>query len=126
MEPAPSTGGNRVRAADLRGRWLLIFFGYTYCPDLCPTALSEIAGALAKLGPLAAQVQVIFVSIDPQRDTPKALSEYVQHFDARILPLTGNAEQLARAAGSFGIVFYTSIKCPARHRTNIPSPTARS
>ena len=89
-------GGNRVRAADLRG----------YCPDLCPTALSEIAGALAKLGPLAAQVQVIFVSIDPQRDTPKALSEYVQHFDARILPLTGNAEQLARAAGSFGIVFY--------------------
>ena len=99
-------GGNRVRAADLRGRWLLIFFGYTYCPDLCPTALSEIAGALAKLGPLAAQVQVIFVSIDPQRDTPKALSEYVQHFDARILPLTGNAEQLARAAGSFGIVFY--------------------
>ena len=94
-------GGNRVRAVDLRGRWLLIFFGYT-----CPTALSEIAGALAKLGPLAAQVQVIFVSIDPQRDTPKALSEYVQHFDARILPLTGNAEQLARAAGSFGIVFY--------------------
>jgi protein SCO1 len=99
-------GGNRVRAADLRGRWLLIFFGYTYCPDLCPTALSEIAGALAKLGPLAAQVQVIFVSIDPQRDTPKALSEFVQHFDARILPLTGNAEQLARAAGSFGIAFY--------------------
>jgi protein SCO1/2 len=100
------TSGNRVRAVDLRGRWLLIFFGYTYCPDLCPTALNEVAGALAQLGPLAAQVQPIFVSIDPQRDTPKVLSEYVQSFDARILPLSGKPEQLARAAGSLGVVFY--------------------
>jgi len=100
------TGGNRVRAVDLRGRWLLIFFGYTSCPDLCPTTLSDIAGALAQLGPLAAQVQPVFVSIDPQRDTPQALGEYVQTFDTRILPLSGNAEQLALAAGSFGVVFY--------------------
>jgi protein SCO1/2 len=100
------SGGNGVRAADLRGRWLLIFFGYTYCPDLCPTTLGEIAGALAQLGPLAAQVQPVFVSIDPQRDTPEALRDYVRNFDARILPLSGNAEQLARAAGSFGVVFY--------------------
>jgi protein SCO1 len=99
-------GGNRVRAVNLRGRWLLIFFGYTFCPDLCPTALSEIAGALAQLGPLASQVQPIFVSIDPQRDTPEALGEYVQNFDPRILPLSGNADQLARAAGAFGVVFY--------------------
>src|SRR6516165_6380501 len=91
-------GGNRVRAVDLRGRWLLIFFGYTFCPDLCPTTLSEIAGALAQLGPLAARVQPVFVSIDPQRDTPQALRDYVQKFDARILPLCGNAEQLALAA----------------------------
>jgi protein SCO1/2 len=100
------SGGNRVRAVDLRGRWLLIFFGYTYCPDLCPTTLGEIAGALALLGPLAAEVQPVFVSIDPQRDTPEALREYVQNFDRRILPLSGNAEQLARAAGSVGVVFY--------------------
>jgi len=99
-------GGNRVRAADLRGRWLLILFGYTYCPDLCPTALSEIAGALAQLGPLATQVQPVFVSIDPERDTPEVLREYVQKFDARILPLSGNAEELTRAAGSVGVVFY--------------------
>jgi len=99
-------GGNHVRAVDLRRRWLLIFFGYTSCPDLCPTTLSDIAGALAQLGPLAAQVQPVFVSIDPQRDTPSALRDYVQNFDARILPLSGNAEQLARAAGSFGVVFY--------------------
>ena len=99
-------GGNAVRAVDLRGRWLLIFFGYTHCPDLCPTTLSEIAGALAQLGPLAAQVQPVFVSIDPQRDTPAALREYVENFDVRILPLSGDAEQLARAAGSLGVVFY--------------------
>jgi protein SCO1/2 len=99
-------GGHRVRADDLRGRWLLVFFGYTYCPDLCPTTLSEIAGAVAQLGPLAAQVQPVFVSIDPERDTPKALREYVQNFDARILPLSGNTEQLARAAGSFGVAFF--------------------
>jgi protein SCO1/2 len=98
--------GNRVRAVDLRGRWLLIFFGYTYCPDLCPTTLGEIAGALAQLGPLAAQVQPVFVSIDPQRDTSEALRQYVQNFDAPILALSGTAEQLARAAGSFGVVFY--------------------
>ena len=103
-------GGNQVRAVDLRGRWLLIFFGYTYCPDLCPTTLSEIAGALAQLGPLAAQVRPVFVSIDPQRDTPDALREYAQNFDARILPLSGNAEQLA-LAGSLGVVFY---KVPGR------------
>src|ERR1700737_3012483 len=60
-------GGNRVRAVDLRGRWLLIFFGYTYCPDLCPTALSEIAGALAKLGSTRVQVQPVLLSIDPHR-----------------------------------------------------------
>jgi protein SCO1/2 len=99
-------GGNLVRAVDLRGRWLLILFGYTYCSDLCPTALAEIAGALAKLGPLAAQVQPIFVSFDPQRDTPKALGEYVQNFDAHILPLSGSVDQLARATHSFGVVFY--------------------
>jgi protein SCO1/2 len=74
----PDAAGNRVRAVDLRGRWLLIFFGYTHFPDLCPTTLSEIAGALAQLGPLPAQVQPVFVSVDTQRDTPKALREYVR------------------------------------------------
>src|SRR5215469_759924 len=99
-------GGKRVRAADLRGRWLLVFFGYTSCPDLCPTTLAEIAGALARLGALAARVQPLFVSIDPERDTPKALRDYVQNFDSRVLPLTGSAAQLRRAANAFGVVFY--------------------
>ena len=98
--------GKRVRAADLRGRWLLIFFGYTRCPDLCPTTLAEMAGALSRLGKLATRVQPVFVSIDPERDTPEALREYVESFDARILPLTGNAAQLKQAAAACGIVFY--------------------
>ena len=101
-----STNDGNVTDQTYRGKWLLIFFGYTFCPDLCPTTLSEIAGALAQLGPLAAHVQPVFVSIDPHRDTPKALREYVENFDARILPLSGNVEQLARAAASVGVVFY--------------------
>jgi protein SCO1/2 len=98
--------GHTVRAADLRGRWILVFFGYTFCPDLCPTALNEIAGALAQFGPLAARIQPVFVSIDPQRDRPEALRDYVRGFDERILPLSGTSEQLARAAASFGVVLH--------------------
>src|SRR5262249_26636104 len=95
--------GPRRRSARALAAHLLRLY---LCPHLCPTTLSEIAGALAQLGPLAAQVQPVFVSIDPQRDTPEALREYVESFDARILPLSGNAEQLARAAASVGVVFY--------------------
>lgn len=95
-----------MRGTDLRGRWLLVFFGYTHCPDLCPTALSEIAGALGQLGKLAERVQPVFVSIDPERDNPGALREYAQGFDERMLALTGTADQLAQSARSFGVAFY--------------------
>jgi cytochrome oxidase Cu insertion factor (SCO1/SenC/PrrC family) len=100
------TDGHTVRAADFRGRWLLVFFGYTFCPDLCPTTLNEIAHIATELGPLAARVQPIFISIDPERDTPQALREYATGFDERILALTGTPEQLDRAARAFGIVFF--------------------
>lgn len=100
------TQGRAVGSTDLRGRWVLVFFGYTSCPDLCPTVLLEIAQALAQLGPVAARVQPIFVSVDPQRDTSKKLREYVNDFDERIMPLTGTAEQLDRAAESFGVEFF--------------------
>jgi protein SCO1 len=100
------TKGEAVRGTDLRGRWVLVSFGYTFCPDLCPTVLNEVASALAQLGPFAARVQPVFVSIDPQRDTPEALREYVQAFDERILPLTGTADQLARAAKAFGAAYF--------------------
>src|SRR5437764_281101 len=98
--------GKPVRGADFRGRWLLVFFGYTSCPDLCPTVLLEIAQALAQLGPAARRVQPIFVSVDPDRDTAKKLQDYVNDFDPRILPLRGTEDQLARAAKSFGVAFF--------------------
>jgi protein SCO1 len=100
------TQGKTVSSTDLRGLWVLAFFGYTSCPDICPTTLFDIAQALAHLGPLAARVQPLFISVDPQRDTPKKLREYVNDFDERILPLTGTAEQLDRAARSFGVAFF--------------------
>ena len=100
------TYGRLVRAADFRGRWLIVSFGYTFCPDLCPTTLNEIAEAATELGPLASRVQPIFISIDPERDTPQVLREYAASFDERILALTGTPEQLARTTTDFGIVFF--------------------
>jgi protein SCO1 len=100
------TYGRTVGSADLHGRWTLVFFGYTSCPDICPTVLLEIAKALAQLGPFVERVQPIFVSVDPQRDTPKILREYVNDFDGRILALTGTPDQLNRAAKSFGVQFF--------------------
>jgi protein SCO1 len=100
------TSGRPVRGSDLRGRWLLVFFGYTSCPDICPTILVEISGALTQLGALAGQFQPVFITVDPQRDTPHRLREYVNQFDERILPLTGTVDQIARAAGAFGATFF--------------------
>jgi protein SCO1/2 len=100
------TTGRTVDSTELRDRWLLVFFGYTSCPDLCPTALLDIAQALTQLGPLAVQVQPIFVSVDLERDTPERLREYVNSFDERILPLTGTADQLGRAAKAFGVAYF--------------------
>lgn len=100
------TQGRTVSSTNLRGRWALVFFGYASCPDICPTVLLAIAKVLAQLGPLAERVQPIFVSVDPQRDTPKILSEYVNDFDGRILALTGTPDQLDRAAKSFGVEFF--------------------
>jgi protein SCO1/2 len=100
------TQGGTVSNADLRGRWVLAFFGYTSCPDLCPTVLLDIAQALTRLGPLAARVQPIFVSVDPQHDTPAMLKDFVRDFDERIMPLTGTAEELQRAADAFGVAFF--------------------
>jgi protein SCO1 len=97
--------GNAVSERTYRGKWLLVYFGYTSCPDLCPTALMEIAGALEKSGPRATTVQALFVTIDPKRDTPEMLGEYVKSFDPRIVGLTGTPAQIAQAARSFKIFY---------------------
>jgi protein SCO1 len=113
MPPEGSTIGFALTAADgsavtertYRGKWLLVYFGYTFCPDVCPITLMEIAGTLAALGQHAEAVQSLFVTVDPKRDTPEILSEYVRSFDPRILGLTGTPPQIAAAAKSFN-VFY--------------------
>ena len=81
--------GKKVTNTDLKGKWLLVYFGYTHCPDACPTALNDIALALDELGPKRGEVRPVFITVDPERDTPQALKDYVASFDAPILALTG-------------------------------------
>ena len=91
--------------ADYRGKAVVIFFGYTQCPDVCPTTLAELAEAMKRLGPDADRVQVLFVTVDPQRDTPDLLSKYVPAFDPRFVGLYGDAEATAATAKEFKIVY---------------------
>jgi protein SCO1/2 len=94
--------GATVTDQTYRGKWLLVFFGYTFCPDVCPTTLNEIAEALQKLGPDAAKLQAIFITVDPERDTPDVMGKYVQAFDSRIVGLTGDRRRIAAAAKEYG------------------------
>ncbi len=98
--------GRAFSDADLRGKWHLVFFGYTHCPDVCPTTLNEIALALDKLGKHARDdVGVVFVSVDPERDTPAVLKSYVQSFDAPITALSGSAAAVAEAAKVYHVYY---------------------
>ena len=90
---------------EFRGKAVVVFFGYTHCPDVCPTTLADAAAALKKLGSEAARVQVLFVTVDPERDTPQVLAQYVPAFDASFLGLYGDAAATQRAAKEFR-VFY--------------------
>jgi protein SCO1/2 len=91
--------------ADFRGKAVVLFFGYTHCPDICPTTLADMAAVMKQLGPDAARVQVLFVTVDPQRDTPELMAKYVPAFDASFLGLSGDAAATQRAAKEFR-VFY--------------------
>ena len=90
---------------DFAGRWMLVFFGFTNCPDVCPTTLSEVAAVMEGLGDEAAMVQPIFITIDPERDTPMALADFVPRFDAGIIGLTGTSDQIAATSETFPIYF---------------------
>jgi protein SCO1/2 len=102
--------GTTVTDQTYRGKWLLVYFGYTFCPNTCPMTLNEIASALLKLGPDAAKLQPLFITVDPQRDTPEVMGEYTQSFDPRIVGLTGNPQQVATVAQEYGAYW-------VRHRT---------
>lgn len=94
--------------ADFKGKAVVVFFGYTQCPDVCPTTMAEMASVMQKLGPLADQVQVLFITLDPERDTQQLLANYVPAFDKRFIGLRGTPEQTAKTAKEFK-VFYAKV-----------------
>ena len=94
--------------ADYKGKVVLVFFGYTQCPDVCPTTMVEMASVMQKLGPQADQVQVLFITLDPERDTQALLASYVPAFDKRFVGLYGTLEQTAKVAKDFK-VFYSKV-----------------
>lgn len=100
--------GKPYTLADFRGKAIVVFFGFTQCPDVCPSTLAELAEVMKQLGPLADRVQVLFVSVDPERDTQELLANYVPAFDKRFLGLYGDADATARAAKAFK-VFYQKV-----------------
>jgi protein SCO1/2 len=91
--------------ADFRGKVVVIFFGFAQCPDVCPTTLSELAAVAQELGKDAEAMQVLFVTVDPERDTPEVLRQYVPSFNPRFIGLYGDAEATARAAKEFKIFY---------------------
>jgi protein SCO1/2 len=101
--------GRTVSDADFAGRPLLLYFGFTYCPDVCPTELGTIAAALDSMGPLGERVTPVFVTIDPERDTPAAMADYVSRFHPRMVGLTGSAEQVAQVARAYR-VYYAKVR----------------
>lgn len=103
--------GRTVTDADYRGKQLLIYFGYTFCPDVCPTELAAMAQALDRLGPAADKVQPLFITIDPARDTVEKLAQYVPLFHPRMAGLTGTAEQIATVAKAYRVYY---AKAPAK------------
>ena len=99
--------GRAVDQRILHGKWSAVFFGYTYCPDACPTTLQELAAVQDQLGPKAKDFQVVFVSVDPGRDTPAKLKDYLSThgFPTGVTGLTGTAEQVARAAKAYRVYY---------------------
>jgi len=97
--------GQSVSEADFKGQYMLIYFGYTYCPDICPTSLSAMADALDLLGDKAARITPVFITVDPERDDAPALKMYVEHFYPRLVGLTGSVDQIQAAAKAYKVYF---------------------
>jgi cytochrome oxidase Cu insertion factor (SCO1/SenC/PrrC family) len=97
--------GKRVTDADYRGRFMLVFFGFTFCPDVCPTALQVSAAALDKLGTKADRIVPLFVTVDPERDTPEQLKSYVSSFHPRLVGLTGTQPEIDAVARAYRVYF---------------------
>ena len=106
--------GRTVTAADFRGKYMLVYFGYTFCPDVCPTTLNDVGQALDKLGAQADEVRPLFITVDPARDTPEVVGKYAAAFSPRLIGLTGTADQIAAVAHEYRVYY-------APHKTG-PGP----
>lgn len=98
-----ASDGRTVTDQTFRGKWMLIYFGYTSCPDACPTALNNIGVALDRMGSEAASLQPTFITVDPKRDTPEVLAEYLKSFDPHIVGLSGSEEQIAAVVKEYHV-----------------------
>ena len=104
-------GGGRRSLADFRGKLVVLYFGFTYCPDVCPTDLLVIGNLIRSLGPDGERVQPVFVTLDPARDTPEVLRAYVASFHPRFVALTGSEDEIRRVATSYK-VYFEKVKPP--------------
>ena len=113
----------RVTEADYRGDIVMLYFGYTFCPDVCPTTLANVAGVLKRLGPDAERVRLLFVTVDPDRDTLPALADYVKNFAPEIDGLRGDADQIASLARRYRIA-YSVTPATATHAYEVTHGSA--
>ncbi len=109
-----SGSGKPVSNRDFHGKYMLVYFGYTFCPDVCPTTLNAVADAMDKLGAASARIQPLFITVDPKRDTPKVMKQYTAAFGPKIEGLTGTPEEIAQVAKEYRVYY-------AEHRTG-PGP----
>jgi protein SCO1/2 len=117
-KPAPDVAltdmnGQPAKLTDFAGKLVLLYFGYTFCPDVCPTTLHTVDKALEQLGKQADEVQLVMVSVDPERDTPEVLKNYLANFDPSFIGMTGDEEQIAQAATPFGVIYMKHEGSPA-------------
>ncbi|UTW53570.1 SCO family protein [bacterium SCSIO 12827] len=105
--------GRIVTEKNFKGQWQLVFFGFTFCPDVCPTTLSVMAQVLDLLEDDAKSLAPLFITVDPERDTPEVMAEYVEAFHPRIVGLTGTPEQIKQAAKSFRVFYGKTEKADA-------------
>ena len=103
--------GKRVTDQDFRGRFMLVFFGFTYCPDVCPTALQVMAAALEKIGSKAEQITPVLITVDPERDTPEQMAMYVKSFHPRLVGLTGSPAEIEAVTKAYR-VYYKRVPYP--------------
>src|SRR5690606_9759147 len=97
------TAGKPFTDAALKSKMALVFFGFTHCPDICPVTMATLSGVMKTLGEDAGQVIPVFITVDPERDTPKVMKEYVDNFDSRIVGLSGTREQVEKAAAAYKV-----------------------